>query len=156
MAKKRSKVSGKAKPESVTAPGPKSAAKISRGLRKQVRRLERQLVDAARTESKRIRKLERAHHRRQAAEAALEALRSIAPAKQATPAKAPAPVKSTAASKTAATRATAPKAPAATKAGASTPARPRAPRPAASSRRTAPKPPATAKPAATPPEPHKP
>ncbi|HEX7491429.1 MAG TPA: hypothetical protein VF337_06975 [Candidatus Limnocylindrales bacterium] len=54
-------------------------APTPRGLKKQLRRLERQLVDAARLESKRLRKLERARNRRQVAEAALAFVLSEGP-----------------------------------------------------------------------------
>jgi len=54
-------------------------APTPRGLKKQLRRLERQLVDAAQLESKRLRKLERARNRRQVAEAALAFMLSEGP-----------------------------------------------------------------------------
>src|ERR1035437_4639243 len=54
-------------------------APTPRGLQKQLRRLERQLVDAARLEDKRRRKLERARNRRQVAEAALAFVLSEGP-----------------------------------------------------------------------------
>jgi hypothetical protein len=94
-----------------------ASVKVSPGLRKQVRRLERQLADAAREELKRVRKLEKAHHRLQRAEAALNELRTVsaasvpaatqtdAPVTKAAPASAPAATKSAAR-----TRAAAPKA----------------------------------------------
>ena len=93
MAKKRSSKSVKAKRETSTpakaSPPPsegaahKAALKVPRGVRKQLRRLERQLADAARQERKRVRKLERAHYRRQLIQEALEELRGAAPAKPA-------------------------------------------------------------------------
>jgi hypothetical protein len=54
-------------------------APTPRGLKKQLRRLERQLVEAAQVESKRLRKLERARNRRQVAEAALAFVLSEGP-----------------------------------------------------------------------------
>src|SRR5450830_1108762 len=54
-------------------------APTRRGLKKQLRRLERQLIDAAKLESKRLRKLERARNRRQVAEAALAFVLSEGP-----------------------------------------------------------------------------
>jgi hypothetical protein len=73
MAKGRSKKAGKAKSQAgaTDLKGGAVAGKTPRGLRKQLRRLEGQLVEAARVESKRLRKLERARNRRQVAEAAL-------------------------------------------------------------------------------------
>lgn len=73
MAKGRSKKAGKAKSQAGAADlkGGAVAGKTPRGLRKQLRRLEGQLVEAARVESKRLRKLERARNRRLVAEAAL-------------------------------------------------------------------------------------
>jgi len=167
MAKKRSKDSGKTKRQAakatkvVGAPsasdgmataaevGPaasKAVVKVSAGVRTQIRRLERQLADAARQESKRLRKLERARHRRQVAEAALADVLAETPAPPA-PAAKPAP----AAAKPAVTAKTAP---AVAKAAASTPARPRAARTTASTRRATPKSPPAGP--ATPPEPGKP
>lgn len=58
-------------------------AKVSSGVRKQLRRLERQLAEAARIERKRLRKLERARYRRQLIEATLDGLRDLAPTKPA-------------------------------------------------------------------------
>ena len=74
----------------------KAAEKAPAGVRKQIRRLERQLADAARQERKRLRKLERARQRRQVAEAALadvlaETPASPAPAVKPAPAPRPAP-----------------------------------------------------------------
>jgi hypothetical protein len=75
MAKGKSK-----KPTKSRAVAPVSVAKrtktaASRGVRKHLRQLERQLSDAARQERKRLRKLERATFRRQMLQAALEELR---------------------------------------------------------------------------------
>jgi hypothetical protein len=93
MAKKRSSKSVKDKrgtsaPAKALPPPSEGAAhkatlKVPRGVRKQLRRLERQLADAARQERKRVRKLERAHYRRQLIQEALEELRGAAPAKPA-------------------------------------------------------------------------
>ena len=78
MPKGRSKKnSNKAKPDSKGKPESKAAAKPKAGVRKQIRRLERELATAAAVELKRVRKLERAHHRLQRAEAALDELRGI-------------------------------------------------------------------------------
>jgi hypothetical protein len=73
MAKGRSKKAGKPKSRAGAADlgAAEIVAKTPKGLRKQLRRLESQLVEAARIESKRLRKLERARGRRQIAEAAL-------------------------------------------------------------------------------------
>lgn len=95
MAKGRSKRSGKAKSDQKPRVEAKSTApsagrskakdkKLASGLRKQMRRLERQLAEAARLERKRVRKLERAHYRRQMVEAALDELRAATPGKAAT------------------------------------------------------------------------
>jgi hypothetical protein len=181
MAKRRSNDSGKAKRETTMSrksppvaasgemPAPNTAAKMPRGLRKQLRRLERQLSDAAQKERKRVRKLERAHHRRQVVEAALDELRAASPAKPKAKAKSPArpktPEKPKAPAKAASTApastATPPKttaatakAPAKTRTRTAAPARPRAARPAAP-RRTAPKSP-PAGPAASSSDPVKP
>src|ERR1035437_4812248 len=54
-------------------------APTPRGLKKQLRRLERQLIGAAKLENKRLRKLERARNRRQVAEAALAFVMSEGP-----------------------------------------------------------------------------
>jgi hypothetical protein len=78
---KGSKKSGKSK-SSVRIADLEAMALVAptpRGLKKQLRRLERQLVDAARLESKRLRKLERARNRRQVAEAALAFVLSEGP-----------------------------------------------------------------------------
>ena len=176
MAKKRSKVSGKAKrhaavaTKKVEAPAASDAAaaaavagaraskaeakapaevKAPAGLRKQIRRLEGQLADAARQERKRLRKLERARHRRQVAEAALADVLAEAPLPTA-PAPKPAPPAKPAAAPKPAT--------AAKKAVASTPARPRAARTTTPTRRAAPKSAPKSPPAApaVPPEPDKP
>jgi hypothetical protein len=147
MAKGRSRKSAKADKKAATAPkalpsrapvdAPKAkrAGKLKPGVRKQLRRLERQLADAARQERNRVRKLERARHRRQLIEATLDGLRGVAPARPAPPAAADpiAAAAPTAAAPAAAVQAKAPARPRA--------ARARAPRPAASARRTAPKPP---------------
>jgi hypothetical protein len=97
-------------------------AKASPGLRKQVRRLERQLADAAREELKRVRKLEKAHHRLQRAETALDGLRALSevvvpsaamtdvPVAGATPEAATTATKTPARARTAAPKANAPKA----------------------------------------------
>jgi hypothetical protein len=169
MAKKRSKDSGKGKRQAATTKGvavpgasdgkaaaidpaaSKAALKLSSSVRKQIRRLERQLADAALQELKRLRKLERARHRRQVAEAALADVLAETPAPPAlaakpAPAVKPAPVPKPA---PAATR----RAPAA-KAAASTPRRTRAAGTATSARRATPKP-TPAKPA-TPPDSDKP
>ena len=80
MAKASAKKSGKseekaaAKPSSsnqAKSPSSKAAAKIASGLRKQLHRLQSQFEDAQSVERKRVRKLEKARHRRQIAEAAL-------------------------------------------------------------------------------------
>ncbi len=58
--------------------GKKSKSKkdaSSRGVRKHLRELERQLTDAARQEIKRVRKLEKSRNRRQELQAAVEQLR---------------------------------------------------------------------------------
>jgi hypothetical protein len=87
MAKGRKGKAGKSEPE---APGAaserdgapldkaaaKAAARADRGLRKHLKRLQRRLVDAARTEAKRVRKLERARWRRQRLEAAVDEART--------------------------------------------------------------------------------
>jgi hypothetical protein len=102
MAKGRKGKSGKSQPE---APGAaperdgapldkaaaKAAARADRGLRKHLKRLQRRLVDAARTEAKRVRKLERARWRRQRLEAAVDEARtasSVGPSEAAPKAKA--------------------------------------------------------------------
>lgn len=79
MAKGRKGKSGKSKPEAPGAvpkrdgaPLEKAAAKTDRGLRRQLKRLEGQLADAAQTEAKRIRRLERARWRRQRLETAVD------------------------------------------------------------------------------------
>lgn len=147
-------------------------APTRRGLKKQLRRLERQLIDAAKLENKRLRKLERARNRRQVAEAALAfvmsegpllevsvepaapkavAPKAVAPKAVVTPksepkAAAAAAEKAAAASKPAASvKAAAPAKPAAAKPAAAKPATPR---------RTAPKPkPAAATPPVEPEQP---
>ena len=72
MAKGRKGKSSKSKPEASgalserdSAPIEKATAKANRGLRKHLKQLEGQLADAAKTEAKRIRRLERARWRRQ-------------------------------------------------------------------------------------------
>jgi hypothetical protein len=89
MAKGRKGKSGKSKPE---VPGAvparddaplekaaaKAAAKTDRGLRKHLKRLQRRLADAARTEAKRVRKLERARWRRQRLESEVDDARTAA------------------------------------------------------------------------------
>jgi hypothetical protein len=63
--------------------------KLARLVAKRVKKLERQLTDAARVERKRLRSLDRAHRRRQLIEAALDELRvGTAPAPALTPAEA--------------------------------------------------------------------
>ena len=79
-------------------------AKMSPGLRKQVRRLERQLAEAAREELKRVRKLEKAHHRLQRAEVALDELRAAGAMPVPATTKADAPATTTAAASTAAAK----------------------------------------------------
>ena len=116
MPKGRSKKSSnKAKPDSKA----RAAAKPKGGVRKQIRRLERELATAAAVELKRVRKLERAHHRLQRAEAALDELRGTSVPE-------PAVKKSATAPKPAAPKpaATAPK-PAAPKPAAAKPAAPK-------------------------------
>lgn len=117
------------------------SGKVPRGVRKQLRRLERQLADAARLELKRIRKLERAHHRRQEAEAALIELRAAA-GKVDFAANPPPAAKPIAAKPVAAAKPT-PATPAATAkpAVAAKPVAKPAAKPAATPRRSAPKPP---------------
>lgn len=102
MAKRRVRKSKQAKPDAAgvkpgtgaAGPAETSAAgtvaeakpKADRKRRKQLRRLERQLADAARTEARRVRRLEKAHWRRQRLEAALDGVRtssSAVPAKAA-------------------------------------------------------------------------
>ena len=78
MAKGRSRKSDKS--DKQAAASSKSAAKLSSGLRKQLKRLQSQFEDAQRLERKRVRKLERARHRRQVAEAALADVLAEAPA----------------------------------------------------------------------------
>jgi hypothetical protein len=179
MAKRNSKSSAKAKqepkassPASMTpaaggGPASKAEQKMPRGLRKQLRRLERDLSEAARLESKRVRKLERARHRRQMIEAVLGELRPQKPAvshiapKPAAAASAPAAKAATARTAGAPKAAAAPRATARTRTSAQAPARPRTTRPrttrpAASPRRAAPKPPAKPAKPATPTETNKP
>lgn len=127
MAKGRSK--GSAKDKGRKSSPAESEAKLPSGVRKQVRRLERELAAAARKEIKRVRKLERARHRRQMAEASLVELRTAVLGKASAAPKRP----------TAATDA-APK-PAAPKPAPKPTSR--AARPATTTRRTAPKTPAT-------------
>ena len=81
MAKGRSRKAGKAGDKTAGAPkAPETAkTKLKPGVRKQLRRLEGQLADAARRERKRLRKLERARHRRQLIEATLDGLRGLTP-----------------------------------------------------------------------------
>lgn len=150
MAKRNSKGSDKAKQErkakdraDVVIAADDDTSKLPRRYRKQLRILERALADAAKLESRRLLKLERARYRRQMIEAVLEELRpetaaeaekSAAPAAVAKPAAKP--VARPATQPTAAAPAV--KAPAAAKPA----ARPRTARPAATARRTAPKPPA--------------
>jgi hypothetical protein len=166
MAKRRSSEYGKAKSKTTKPPksppvpaagemlAPKTA-KMPRGLRKQLRRLERKLSDAAQRERKRVRKLERAYQQRQAIEAALVELRASAPTKPKGPAKA-APAAAAATGTPAKTTVVGPaKGPVRARSRTAAPARPRAARPAASPRRTAPKPP-PAGPTASPSDPAKP
>jgi len=89
MAKRKSTKPGKARETE-----PKND--VPRGVRKHLRELERQLTDAARQESKRLRKLEKSVFRRQMIQAALEELRgeasvAIAPVVQVPAPKAAAP-----------------------------------------------------------------
>ena len=79
MVKGRSRKSGKSD-KKADAASSKSAAKLSSGLRKQLKRLQSQFEDAQRLERKRVRKLERARHRRQVAEAALADVLAETPA----------------------------------------------------------------------------
>src|SRR5664280_2108131 len=63
--------------------GKDGAAAVGRGLRRHLRRLEKMLAVAATKESRRVRKLEKAHARRQRIEAEIETARlaaSLAPA----------------------------------------------------------------------------
>jgi hypothetical protein len=118
-------------------------APTPRGLKKQLRRLERQLIDAAKLENKRLRKLERARNRRQVAEAALAFVMSEGPLLQvsvepaAPKAVAPKAVVAPKAAPAAAAKPAAPVKPVAAKPAA--PAKPAAAKPA-TPRRTAPKP----------------
>jgi translation initiation factor IF-2 len=146
MAKGCSKKAEKSKSSAGANESTEIGAKAPKGLRKQLRRLESQLVEAARLESKRIRKLERARNRRQVVEAAL-AFAVVEMAEETSmPAKAQAP-ETPASAPTAAVKAPA-KAPAAKPAAAAAKpaptARTRTPRPAAKTaaapRRPAPKP----------------
>ena len=83
MAKGNSKGSDRAKREqksknradAVSAASAEDSSKMPRRYRKQLRILERALADAARLESRRLLKLERARYRRQMIEAVLEELR---------------------------------------------------------------------------------
>ena len=149
MAKGKSKKSAKAHAVAPVVSG-KTPKKVSvpRGVRKHLRQLERQLSEAARQESKRLRRLERATFRRQMLQAALEELRgetviAAATLAEATPAPEPSSPPASAAPTTA-TVAKAPRArigvtrPAATRPAATRPAaaRPAATRPAATRRRT--------------------
>jgi hypothetical protein len=58
---------------------PASEKERSRGLRKQIRRLEEMLASAARKETSRLRKLEKTHLRRQRLEAEIDELRGTKP-----------------------------------------------------------------------------
>jgi hypothetical protein len=73
-----------------------SEARAGRGVKRHLRRLERLLVQAAKKESQRVRKLEKARWRRQRLEAEIEEVRTVAAT--ATPAKA-GPVKASATAK---------------------------------------------------------
>lgn len=75
-----------------------SEAAAGRGVKRHLRRLERLLVQAAKKESQRVRKLEKARWRRQRLEAEIEEVRTVAAT--AAPAKA-APVKASATAKAA-------------------------------------------------------
>ena len=90
MAKKRDRKKG-------ANAGKDGAAAAGRGLRRRLRRLEKMLAVAAAKESRRVRKLEKAHVRRQQIEAKIETARlaaSLAPAASVKAPKAP-PVSST-------------------------------------------------------------
>ncbi len=77
MTKGRKGKPGKSKPEVPVAKATaKAAAKADRGLRKHLKRLQRQLADAARTEARRVRKLERARWRRQRLESEVDDART--------------------------------------------------------------------------------
>ena len=110
MAKGRGRKSNEAKPK---APGAapkvdraalkKAEAKADRGLRKHLKQLQRQLADAARTEAKRVRKLEKARWRRQRLEAAVDEVKtasSVAPGKPSPKTKASAEAKAPVAAET--------------------------------------------------------
>jgi len=88
MAKGRSKKAEKSKSSAGASESTEIGAKAPKGLRKQLRRLESQLVEAARLESKRVRKLERARNRRQVVEAALAFAVTEMAVETSTPAKA--------------------------------------------------------------------
>ena len=144
MAKGKSKKSAKTHAVAPVVSG-KTPKKVSvpRGVRKHLRQLERQLSEAARQESKRLRRLERATFRRQMLQAALEELRGETVIAAATLAEAtPAPEPSSPPASAAPTTATVAKAPRArtgvTRPAATRPAatRPAATRPAATRRRT--------------------
>ncbi len=163
MAKGRTKRSGKVKKASTPPLGASTAkpstdvskpkaAKPASGVRKQMRRLERRLAAAAKQELRRIRKLERARHRRQVAEAALNQLRGAIPALAPDPAVSPVapaspkpPAKPRAAARAkprTAAGSTAGKPSVAAGSASTTATRPRTARPVQSPRRTAAKPPA--------------
>ena len=168
MAKGNSKGSDRAKREqksknradAVSAASAEDSSKMPRRYRKQLRILERALADAARLESRRLLKLERARYRRQMIEAVLEELRPemAAPEAGAAAAKPDAAaakpvVTPAAASKATAARAvrTAPKTPEVRPA-----AKPKAARQAATAQTATPRPAATRRTAPTPATPAKP
>lgn len=107
MAKRRVRKSKQAKPDAAgvkpetgtggpaktPAAGSVSEAKpkADRKIRKQLRRVERELADAARTEAKRVRRLEKARWRRQRLEATLDAVKTSSSPAPAKAAKAPKP-----------------------------------------------------------------
>ncbi len=107
MAKRRVRKSKQAKPDAAgvksetgtggpaktPAAGSVSEAKpkADRKIRKQLRRVERQLADAARTEAKRLRRLEKARWRRQRLEATLDAVKTSSSPVPVKAAKAPKP-----------------------------------------------------------------
>ena len=107
MAKGRKGKSSKSKPEASgalskrdSAPIEKATAKANRGLRKHLKQLEGQLADAAKTEAKRIRRLERARWRRQNLESEVDEAKTastVGPSEAAPKAKAAAAPKTKAA-----------------------------------------------------------
>ena len=139
MAKGRSKKAEKSKSSAGASESTEIGAKAPKGLRKQLRRLESQLVEAARLESKRVRKLERARNRRQVVEAALAFAVTEIAVETSTPAKAKA-AETPGPAPTAAAKAPV-KAPAAKPAAAKpAAAKPAAAKPAPAARTTTPRP----------------